>query len=84
MRKFSKRWFGPYVVKHVHGNATYSLFELDGTDVKIPIAGKRIKVFRKREDSGLQDVKNRAEDEDQSEDEDLAHVHEDHNMNNED
>ena len=84
MRKFSKRWFGPYVVKHVHDNATYSLFELDGTYVKIPVAGKRIKVFKKREDSGLQDVKDRAENEDQIEDEDLAHIHEDHNMNHED
>ena len=30
-RKFSKIWFGPYIVKHVHGNATYTLCELDGT-----------------------------------------------------
>lgn len=50
IRKLSKRWFGPYVVKHVHGNATFSLAELDGSDMQIPIAGKRIKLFKKRED----------------------------------
>lgn len=50
-KKFSKRWFGPYVVKVVHDNATYSLRELDGTSLKLPIAGKRIKFFKRRGDS---------------------------------
>lgn len=50
-KKFAKRWFGPYVVKQARDNATYVLRELDGTELKIPIAGKRIKLFRKREDS---------------------------------
>ena len=45
-RKVAKRWFGPYHVKHVHDNATYSLCELDGTDLKVPIAGKRVKLFK--------------------------------------
>lgn len=47
-KKFAKRWFGPYVVKIVHDNATYSLRELDGTELKLPVAGKRIKLFRRR------------------------------------
>ncbi|KAL3679949.1 hypothetical protein R1sor_022905 [Riccia sorocarpa] len=51
-RKFARRWFGPYVVVTVHDNATYSLRELDGTPLKLPIAGKRIKYFKKREADG--------------------------------
>ena len=47
-RKFAKRWFGPYVVKEVYDNATYLLRELDGTELKVPIAGKRIKLFQRR------------------------------------
>ena len=47
-RKFAKRWFGPYVVKQVYDNATYLLREFDGTELKTPIAGKRIKLFRRR------------------------------------
>ena len=49
VRKFARRWFGPYVVERVNDNATYLLRELDGTMFKIPIAGKRIKVFRRRD-----------------------------------
>lgn len=48
LRKFARRWFGPYVVVTVHKNATYSLRELDGTILRIPIARKRIKAFRRR------------------------------------
>ncbi|KAL3700688.1 hypothetical protein R1sor_018710 [Riccia sorocarpa] len=49
VRKFSRRWFGPYVVLVVHDNATYSLRELDGTPLRIQVAGKRVKLFRRRE-----------------------------------
>ena len=49
VRKFARRWFGPYVVERVNNNAIYLLRELDGTMFKIPIAGKRIKVFRRRD-----------------------------------
>ena len=49
VRKFSRRWFGPYVVVATHDNATYTLRELDGTVLKIPIAGKRIKAFKRRD-----------------------------------
>ena len=48
-RKFSQRWFGPYVVKKVEDNATYHLVELDGTPLALPIAGKRIKIFKRRD-----------------------------------
>ncbi|GGV52728.1 hypothetical protein GCM10010495_82110 [Kitasatospora herbaricolor] len=36
------------MVTTVHGNAIYSLRELDGTKLKIPIAGKRVKIFKRR------------------------------------
>ncbi|KAL3687181.1 hypothetical protein R1sor_013490 [Riccia sorocarpa] len=49
VRKFSRRWFGPYVVLSVHDNATYALRELDGTPVRVQVAGKRVKLFRRRE-----------------------------------
>ncbi|MCO5587992.1 hypothetical protein L7F22_041945 [Adiantum nelumboides] len=49
MRKMVKRWFGPYVVLHAYDNATYKLCELDGTQLKVPIAGKRIELYKKRE-----------------------------------
>jgi hypothetical protein len=50
LRKFSRRWFGPYVVVAAHDNATYTLRELDDTILKIPVAGKQIKTFRRRDD----------------------------------
>ena len=46
MRKMVKRWFGPYIVMHVFDNATYKLCELDGTELRVTIAGKRIKLFK--------------------------------------
>ena len=53
-RKFAKRWFGPYMVKKVESNATYFLAELDGTRLALPIAGKRIKIFKRREAPNLE------------------------------
>ena len=50
MRKFTRRWFGPYVVQSANDNGTYHLAELDGTRMAIPVAGKRIKAFKKRHD----------------------------------
>ena len=47
VRKFAKRWFGPYVVVKVHPNGTYSLRELNGVPLRVPVAGKRIKTFRR-------------------------------------
>ena len=49
-RKFARRWFGPYVVTSANDNGTYHLAELDGTRMTIPVAGKRIKAFKKRHD----------------------------------
>ena len=49
-RKFARRWFGPYVVQSANDNGTYHLAELDGTRMAIPVAGKRIKAFKKRHD----------------------------------
>ena len=49
VRKFARRWFGPYVVVEVHENGTYTLRELDGTQLRIPVAGKRIKAFKRRD-----------------------------------
>ena len=50
MRKFAKRWFRPYEVRKVFDNGTYRLCELDGTILRVPIAGKRVKIFKKRTD----------------------------------
>jgi hypothetical protein len=50
-RKFARRWFGPYVVTSVNDSGTYHLAELDGTRIAVPVAGKRIKAFKKRHDS---------------------------------
>jgi hypothetical protein len=49
-RKFARRWFGPYVVTSVDDNGTYHLAELDGTRIAVPVAGKRVKAFKKRHD----------------------------------
>jgi hypothetical protein len=49
-RKFARRWFGPYVVRRVDDNGTYHLAELDGTRIANPVAGKRVKAFKKRHD----------------------------------
>ena len=39
---------GPYVVNQVHENGCYSLVEMDGSPLKNKIAGKRIKIFKRR------------------------------------
>ena len=50
-RKFARRWFGPYIVRSVNDNATYHLAELDGTQIATPVAGKRIKAFKRRNEA---------------------------------
>ena len=37
------------MVIQVHENATYSLREFDGTRLKVPIAEKRVKIFKQRD-----------------------------------
>ena len=49
IRKMIKRWFGPYEVVQAFDNGTYLLSELDGTKIKVPSAGKRVKLFKRRE-----------------------------------
>ena len=49
IRKFARRWFGPYEVRKITYKATYFLNELNGTEILIPIARKMIKVFKRRE-----------------------------------
>lgn len=48
LKKFSKHWFGPYMVVHVLDNATYALKELDETRFKIPVARKYINFFKQQ------------------------------------
>ena len=50
-RKFARRWFGPYVVTSANDNGTYHIAELDGTRIAVPVAGKRIKAFKKRHEA---------------------------------
>ena len=38
------------MVTGANDNGTYHLVELDGTRMEIPVAGKRIKAFKKRHD----------------------------------
>ncbi|KAL3686249.1 hypothetical protein R1sor_004271 [Riccia sorocarpa] len=69
LKKFAKRWFGPYVVEKVYDNATYGLRELDGARLRRPIAGKRVKIFKKRNED--MDVIDTVEDGRPFEDEDI-------------
>ncbi|KAH6556662.1 hypothetical protein KP509_1Z164600 [Ceratopteris richardii] len=66
-RKLVKRWFGPYVVCKVFDNGTYSLRELDGTKLKDLIAGKRVKLFKRRENENYETVINEDEEEESEE-----------------
>ena len=50
-RKFARGWFGPYIVRSVNDNETYHLAELDGTQITTPVAGKRIKAFKRRNEA---------------------------------
>ena len=50
-QKFARRWFRPYIVRSVRDNATYHLTELDGTQITTPVAGKRIKAFKRRNEA---------------------------------
>ena len=53
VRKFARRWFRPYAVTSMNNNNTYRLVELDGTRIAVPVAGKRIKAFKKRHEDKL-------------------------------
>ena len=47
IQKFAKRWFRPYEVQKVLDNGTYGLCELDGIVLRLPIAWKQVKIFKK-------------------------------------
>ena len=69
IRKFAKRWFGPYEVRKVFDNGTYHLSELDGTVLLVPITGKRVKIFKKRTDDEPYVSLDKTDNEDQSDNE---------------
>ena len=69
LRKFATRWFGPYEVWKVFGNGTYRLCELDGTILRVPIAEKRVKIFKKRTDDKPYVSPNKTDNEEQSDNE---------------
>jgi hypothetical protein len=47
--KLSDKWFGPYRIREIPENSThYLLEELDGTELKDPAAGNRLKKFFSR------------------------------------
>ena len=48
MHMFERRWFGPYAVTKANENDTCHLTELHGTRLAVPVAGKRIKAFKKK------------------------------------
>ncbi|CAM6103697.1 unnamed protein product [Calypogeia fissa] len=48
IKKFARRWRGPFVVKEVRPNTTYVVRELDGTIHRYPYTGKRVKLFKRR------------------------------------
>ena len=66
IRKFAKRWFGPYEVQKVFDNGTYRLCELDGTILRVPIAGKWVKIFKKRTDDKPYVILDKTDNEEQS------------------
>ena len=49
VKKFAQKWFELYMVERASNNATYLLHELDETILRIPMVGKHIKVFWKRD-----------------------------------
>jgi hypothetical protein len=63
-KKFAKRWRGPYVVTQVRDNATYHIRELDGVEHRLPYAGKRVKLYKRRAQFGrMEDVEEGLEEE---------------------
>jgi hypothetical protein len=49
-RKFSRRWFGPYVVKKVEDTATYRLTELDSTPLALRLPEKELRSLNRDRD----------------------------------
>ena len=57
------------MVTSANSNATYHLAELDETRIAIPVAGKRIKAFKKRQE-GDPEIEEGSADRDEEPDED--------------
>jgi hypothetical protein len=56
-KKFIQRWRGPFVVVTCHANSTYTVRKLDGSVHRMPYAGERVKIFKRRIQFGeLKDV----------------------------
>ena len=59
--KFARRWFGPYVMTTANDNGSYHLAELNEACIAVPVSGKRIKAFKKRQEGesgpGIKDDK---------------------------
>ena len=53
-------------IRKVFDNGTYRLSELDGTILRVPIAGKRVKIFKKRTDDKPYVIQAKADNEEQS------------------
>ena len=71
-KKFVQRWRGPFVVVICHANSTYTVRELDGSVHRVPYAGKRVKLFKRRMKFGeLKDMGSEDDLEDLREDDDL-------------
>ena len=47
--KDENKWFGPYRITKANTNGSYYLEELDGTLLKKAVAGDRLKIFRRRD-----------------------------------
>ena len=58
-----------YEVRKVFDNGTYRLCELDGTMLRVPIAEKRVKIFKKRTDDKPYVSLDKNDNEDQSDNE---------------
>lgn len=56
VKKFAQRWRGPFVVVTIHSNSTYTVRELDGAIHRVPYAGKRVKIFKRRVDFADEDI----------------------------
>ena len=60
-QKFARRWFGSYVVTSANDNVTYHLAEIDRMRIVVPVAGKRIKAFKKRCEPELEEGGSKSE-----------------------
>jgi hypothetical protein len=90
-RKMEDRWLGPFRMVQRTSQGAYVLEELDGTRLKLSIAGNRVKRYYQREDvdvdllaeQGAEELNREAHLEDESDEDDLA-LRDDGRMEDED